>query len=106
MSDMSQLKAWMLLASTEEQKALASAAGTSRTYLYHLANDSAGYGRSASADLAGRLEAAAVSINAGNPRLPTLRRTDLCEACRSCSFARKCLGEQAITESEFRVVTD
>lgn len=106
MSDMSQLKAWMRLATPEEQKALAAAAGTSRIYLYHLANDQARYARGASADLAGRIEVAAREINANNPRLPRLLRTDLCEACRRCEHARKCLGEQIVTESEFRVLED
>ena len=105
MSSMSQLKAWMRIASPEEQKALASAAGTSRAYLYHLANDESGYGRYASPELARRLEIASVGINAMNPRLPRLLRTDLAKACRDCEFARKCLGEAIVTESEFRVET-
>ena len=105
MSSMSQLKAWMRLASAEEQTALAKEAGTSRAYLYHLANDEAAYGRGASPDLAARIEKAAAPINAENPRLPRLLRTDLARACRACEFARKCLGEQIVTESEFRVET-
>jgi hypothetical protein len=106
MSDMSQFKAWMRIATPEEQRTLAEAAGTSRHYLYHLANDRSRYGRSASADLAGRIEAASRVLCASNPKLPIIRRTDLCEACRSCEFARKCLGDQLITESEFRVISD
>jgi hypothetical protein len=103
MSTMSQLKAWMRLATPEEQAALAKAAGTSRTYLYHLANDKSSYGRYASPGLARRLEEAAAPLAAANPRLPRLLRTDLAEACRACDFARQCLGASAITESEFRV---
>jgi hypothetical protein len=103
---MSQLKAWMRLASPDEQRALADAAGTSRQYLYHLANDRARYGRGASPELATALERAAVEINRANPRLPRLLRTDLARACRDCEFARKCLGEQVVTESEFRVELD
>ena len=105
-NSMSQLKAWMRLASPEEQEQLAKDAGTSRVYLYHLANDQAEYGRQASPDLARRLEQAAAPINAKNPRLPRLLRTDLAKACRECEFARKCLGEQIVTESEFRVELD
>lgn len=105
MSTMSQLKAWMRLASPEEQEALARGAGTSRSYLYHLANDSSNYGRMASPALARMIEIAAVGINAMNPRLPRLLRTDLAKACRDCEFARKCLGEAIVTESEFRVET-
>lgn len=106
MSSMSQMKAWMRLASPEEQALLAKEAGTSRAYLYHLANDDAAYGRGASPELAARLEKAAGPINAANPRLPRLLRTDLARACRACEFARKCLGDQLIAESEFRVETD
>lgn len=105
MSSMSQLKAWMRLATPEEQNALASAAGTSRMYLYHLANDQSNYGRSASPELAKRIEQAAAPLAAANPRLPRLLRTDLAKACRECEFAVKCLGEQIVTESEFRVET-
>lgn len=101
---MNQLKAWMVEANPAEQQALADAAGTSRKYLYHLANDTAAYARGASADLARRLEEAAVEINRRNPKLPRLLRVDLNSACRRCEFARKCLGEDAITEAEFRVV--
>ena len=106
MSSMSQLKAWMLLATPDEQRALAEAAGTTRPYLYHLANDKSGYGRSASPELARRLEMAAGPINANNPHLPRLLRTDLAQACRGCEYAAKCLGEQIVTESEFRVEAD
>lgn len=100
------MKAWMLAASPEEQQRLADAAGTSRKYLYHLANDQAAYARGASPDLARRLEEAAIPINRQNPRLPRLLRVDLNAACRACDFARKCLGEEVITESEFRVVNN
>jgi hypothetical protein len=103
---MSQLKAWMRLATPEEQSELAKAAKTSRAYLYHLANDNARYGRMASPELAGRIEAAAREINARNPRLPRLLRTDLSAACRECEYARRCLGEHVITESEFRNLTN
>lgn len=105
MSSMSQLKAWMRLATPAEQHTLALSAGTSRIYLYHLANDQANYGRSASPELAKRIELAAVPINAENPRLPRLLRTDLAKACRECEFAERCLGSAAIAESEFRVET-
>ena len=56
--------------------------------------------------LAARVEKAAGPINAENPRLPRLLRTDLASACRSCEYARKCLGDAIVTESEFRVQTD
>lgn len=100
---MNNLKAWMLLASPEEQNALAQAAGTTRHYLYVLANDEAEYGRKASAELAGRIENGVREINAGNPRLPPIRRPDLCRACRSCPYAERALGNE-LHASEFRVL--
>lgn len=106
MTAMSQLKAWMRIATAEEQKALAEAAGTSRAYLYHLANDDSKYGRSASPELARNLEEAARPLAQENPRLPRLLRTDLASACRGCDFARRCLGESVVTEGEFRVQVD
>lgn len=106
MSTMSQLKAWMRIASPTEQKALAAGAGTSRAYLYHLANDESAYGRYASPELAAALEAAAAPLAAENPHLPRLLRTDLAKACRNCEFARQCLGASVIAESEFRMETE
>jgi hypothetical protein len=96
------LKAWMRIASPEEQESLAAAAGTSRKYLYHLANDHSSYAREASPDLSRKLEAAARPLAAENPRLPRLLRVDLNSACRNCDFAAKCLGEHIISESDFR----
>lgn len=106
MSTMSQLKAWMRLATPDEQAALAKAAGTSRAYLYHRANDESSYARYASPELARRLEEAAAPLAAENPRLPRLLRTDLAKACRNCEFARQCLGASVIAESEFRMETE
>lgn len=103
---MNNLKAWMLLATPQEQEALAAGAGTSRKYLYHLANAEANYGRGASPDLARRLGLAAQPINAKNPRLPRVLRVDLAEACRGCEYAAKCLGEQIIAEASFDVLSD
>lgn len=80
------VKAWMEAASTDEQNALADAAGTSRGHLYHLATGR----RICSADLGKRLEIAADAMRAYNPDLPRLKRTDLCPACAACEYARKC----------------
>lgn len=102
---MKNLKAWMRVASVEEQEKLAAAAGTSRAYLYALANSHKSYAREASPELARRIELAAVDINALNPRLPRLLRVDMNSACLRCEYARKCLGDDVITESEFSVVT-
>lgn len=103
---MKNLKAWMRIASTDEQIALAKAAGTSRGYLYHLANDTKSYAREANPKLARRIEAAAETINGLNPRLPRILRTDLNSACRECDFAEKCLGRDVIIESEFEMIDE
>lgn len=95
---MSTLKAWMLLSSPVEQKRLAKLAGTSRQYLYMLANPNASYSRNASPELAARIEKAVIEINRDNPHLPRVLRTDINASCRACEFARKCLGEDVVDE--------
>lgn len=83
------MKDWMEAATAEEQKALALQAGTSRRYLYRLAEGV----RVASADLAGSIEQAAEPMRkVSKGRLPRLLRTDLCPACSVCPFAKKCLN--------------
>lgn len=100
------LYAWMRLATTEEQEELATAAGTSRLYLYQLASDNPTVTREASPDLARRIELAAEPIRKRSKRrLPKLLRTDLNSACRACEFAQRCLGREAVA-SEFRIVPD
>lgn len=101
---MKNLKAWMRAATTEEQQTLADNARTTRTYLYHLANDTKSYGREPSPALAQRIERAAEKINAANPKLPRLLRTDMNSQCRDCDFALKCLGRDAILDSTFGII--
>jgi hypothetical protein len=97
------LKHFMRIATTAEQEELAAAAGTSRQYLYKLANSGTDYARTAKADLAAKLEgASAVMHRASKGRLPRLYRTDLNDACRACPFAQRCLGELA-TRSHFEI---
>ncbi len=62
----------------------------------------AGGHRKASAERAGEIEATAAQMS---PTLPGLYRTDLCEACRACQYAAKCLGSRAVV-SEFPIVSD
>lgn len=94
------LKTWMAAATPDEQHLLAERAGTTRGQLYQLS----GGHRQASADMAGRIEAVTADMHkASKGRLPRLYRTDLCEACRGCPYAAKCLGERAIV-SEFPIV--
>ncbi|WP_374312461.1 hypothetical protein [Dongia sp.] len=99
------LKVWLRLATASERVKLAEYAGTKVSYLYFLSNPDAAYGRTATADLAGRLEAAAERIRAEGGedvkrRLPKLLRTDMSPTCRGCAFAQRCLGDAAIA-SEF-----
>lgn len=99
------LKVWMRFATGAERERLAALADTKVSYLYFLSNPKAAYGRTATAELAGRLAAAAEQIRQEGgdevkKRLPALLRTDLSPVCQSCEYARKCLGASAVA-SEF-----
>lgn len=95
------MKVWMTAATPDEQHLLAEKVGTTRGMLYQWA----GGHRQASAEMAGRIEAAtAVMHKASKGRLPAIVRTDLCEACRSCQYAAKCLGDRAVV-SDFPIVS-
>ena len=90
---MTPMKQFMHLATPEEQTDLATAIGSTRNHLYQLA----GGHRKASADMAGRIEQATAAFSKSTKgRLPTIYRTDLCAACQSCEYARKCLGGRAV----------
>lgn len=94
------MKAWMSAATADEQNLLAARVGTTRGMLYQWS----GGHRQASADMAGRIEAATATMHkASKGRLPAIVRTDLCEACRACQYAAKCLGERAVV-SDFPIV--
>jgi DNA-binding transcriptional regulator YdaS (Cro superfamily) len=83
------LRLWMQAASPEERESLAAAIGSSVGQLYQYA----GGHRNASAERAGRIEAATEQMHrASRGRLPRLYRTDLAEACRSCAYARRCVS--------------
>ncbi len=98
---MTPMKQLMHLATPEEQTELATAIGTTRNHLYQLA----GGHRKASADMAGRIEDATTALHkASRGRLPRIYRTDLCAACQSCEYARKCIGGRAIV-SELPILT-
>ncbi len=84
----SKYKLWMSESTSEEKKELAEKAGTSLSLLYQL-----GYGtRTASPDLAGRIEKASSGINrrARHKPLPDVDRADLAEACANCKFYKGC----------------
>lgn len=87
------LHAWMRAASTVEQEELARRAGTSRAYLYAMANPSAKYHREPRPELAIRIEHASAEMRRESKgRLPYVLRTDLNKHCRECKFAQKCLS--------------
>lgn len=81
---MTSLKQWLISATSEEITRLAKTAGTSRAYLYQLA---VGH-RKASAMSAGQVVDAANLIGTECSRLPVLRRSELCDACRMCPHAK------------------
>src|SRR4051812_46604596 len=101
---MNTLKLWLSQATTLERNKLSELAGTKRSYLYFLSNPEKSYGRTASAELAQRLEKAAAGVRdtsaEAKARLPLLLRTDLAPVCLVCAFAKRCLGDKAIA-SEF-----
>lgn len=100
MKTITSIKAWMAAATADEQHLLASKIGTTRGQLYQLA----GGHRQASADMAGRIESATTEMaKASKGRLPVVYRTDVCQACRECQYAAKCLGSRAIV-SDFPIV--
>lgn len=87
------LKAWMKLASTTEQEELARRVGTSRMYLYALANPGKQYHREPRPELAIRIEHVTREMRTeSKKRLPQVLRTDLNKHCRECHFAKRCLG--------------
>lgn len=95
---MNQMKLWMQAATTEQQTELATRAGTSRQYLYHLSADpDKAYARDAEPELAARIEEASLAMRKESKDvLPAIYRTDLNKACRGCQFALKCLGSVAV----------
>jgi hypothetical protein len=102
---LNQMKLWMKTATTEEQRALAVAAGTTHNYLYHLSSDpSAKYHRETHPETAAKIEAFTQELNKTNKgRTPIVYRTDIVTACRNCVFAQQCLGSRALA-SQFPFV--
>lgn len=85
---MNAMKKWMLAATADEQAKLAKAAKTSRNYLYQLASNQ----RTASSDLAARIEIAAKPLRVSSKnRLPEITRADISPVCGACPYATKCL---------------
>lgn len=77
----------MAVATSDEQAALAQLAGTSKNYLYQLAKQT----RVASAELAAAIEKAShIVARRSKGRLPKLPREQLCPACSTCPYQKKC----------------
>lgn len=103
---MNALKAFMRAASAEQQDRLAAESGTTRQYLYKLANSGAAYARSAKAGLAAALERVSHAMHKDSKGLlPKLYRTDLNDTCRECPYAQRCLKDIA-TRSHFEILED
>lgn len=83
---MTPFKTWMSNATPEEQQRLAVFIGTSRAYLYQLGNDH----RGVSAAYAAKVEEGTRGLK--RKGLEPVSRTDLCEACASCPYAKRCRG--------------
>ena len=102
MSTLTPLKVWMQAATADEQVLLATAVGTSRSYLYQLA----GAHRECGAQLASAIEAETERMHkASKGRLPRVYRSDLSPVCRNCEFARRCLGDAVVVRGHFEPVT-
>lgn len=102
MKTITAMKAWMKAATQAERGALAAAVGTSVGMLIQYA----GGHRDCSAERAGKIEAATAAMHKlSKGRLPKIVRTDLCDACRQCQYAAKCLGERAVV-SDFPIVSE
>ncbi len=86
MTKPNRLHFWMRAATTEQQEQLAKLAATSRKALYNLAEGV----RQSSAAKAIAIEKAIKRVT-GRKDLPQVSRGDLCEACRTCEYARRCL---------------
>lgn len=100
MNTITPMRNWMAAATVDEQELLAQRIGSSRGMLYQMA----GGHRNASAERAQVLERETrLMAKASKGRLPVVYRTDVCEACRGCDFAAKCLGGRAVV-SDFPIV--
>lgn len=85
---MNSLERLLARADAEQKKRLAAHAKTSVNHLYQLASGHRGAGP----DLARRIEHASVKMS--NERLPVVLREDLCDACKTCEFAKACRSKR------------
>lgn len=85
---MNKINRWMRAATTAQQEQLARLASTSRKAIYNIAEGV----RGVSAAKAIVFEKAIRRV-AGWRYLPEVTRGDLCEACRTCEYARRCIRQ-------------
>ena len=84
---MQKFRIWMAKATTAEKRAMAIAAGTSRTHLYAIAHET----RNASAELGAAIAKASIALHISSGKvLPILLRSDVCPACAACPYSPKC----------------
>lgn len=96
---MNALREWMDLASASEKKELADLSGTTIRNLYQLAGAyRTGGGLATRATLAYGIEHATRAMNAANPKLPIILRTEISPECRGCDLAQRCLGDKPTTD--------
>lgn len=100
---MNMMRFWMKRATEEERELLSLAVGTSRGNL----DQYAGGFRQPSATRGREIEQVSHEMSEHTAgRLPKLYRTDLVEACRSCEFARVCLGKDIVDRADFPLVDE
>lgn len=85
------LKNWLKGLEAHEREALKSC-GIDMSYLYMLSSGK----RSASADYAAKLEAAALVIYSERPLAGYVLRADVASACAACPFFQKCSSPEKI----------
>jgi hypothetical protein len=93
MSETNALKEWMAKATPQEKKYLATLAETTLPGLRQAAGAFRTNGAiSLTAEFARRLELASKIIHDLNENLPVLKREQLCLACSTCEYAKRCNG--------------
>jgi tryptophan synthase alpha subunit len=85
---MNKINRWMRAATTAQQEQLAKLAYTSRKAIYNIAEGV----RGVSAAKAIVFEKAIRRVT-GWRKLPVVTRGDLCAACKTCEYARRCIRQ-------------
>lgn len=85
---MKSLQRLLKRATAEQKRRFAEHADTSVNHLHQLATGHRGAGP----ELARRIEHASVLMS--TERLPVVLREDLCDACKTCEFAKNCRSKR------------